>query len=48
MNNLITQAAKDYDMDIDDVETIFNRNPNGLDFYQALKVFIKQRANDVG
>ena len=39
---MLFSPAKDYDMYIVDVETIFNRNPNGLDFYQALKVFIKE------
>lgn len=41
MGNLIIQAAKDYDIDIDIVEDIYEQYPDN--FYEKLEEYIKER-----
>jgi hypothetical protein len=42
MNNLILHASRDYDINIDIVENIYNKYPN--DFYERLEEYIKIRS----
>lgn len=43
-NSVIEQTAKDYDMDYEDVERIFNQY-HPKKFYDKLEEFIKNRKN---
>jgi len=42
--NSVTQAAKDYDMDVNDVWNIYVDALNSGEFYEKLEQFIAERA----
>jgi hypothetical protein len=44
-NNFIIQTAKDYDMDVSEVQRIYNQYPDN--FYEKLEEFILNRSKSV-
>ena len=44
-NNFIIQTARDYDIDVSQVEIIYAKYGASLEFYEKLEEFIKERAN---
>lgn len=43
--SLINQAARDYDMEVHQVQNIYDRYFESGEFYEALERFIENRAN---